>query len=240
MESSFYDQKVPALALFVGLLLTFLILRLNTRLIRRGVHWWPRNIHRGGLHIHHMVLGLPVLFVAGLIEFAVQPENPWAWILALIFGGAAAMVFDEYALVLHLKDVYWEREGRLSVVAIFIGVTLTAFLVIGLVPLDPYPLSFENQSRMAVVIFMVVNLAMVAVNFLKGKLLLGWIGFFVPFVAFFGAIRLGQPGSPWARWFYRRKPARLDRAQRRAESFDKRWGHMRRRVMDLIAGAPNK
>src|SRR6266516_4715500 len=42
-------------------------------------------------------------------------------------------------------------------------------------------------------------------------------GAFVPLVFIIGAIRLGRPGSPWARWRYRDRPAKLARASRREE-----------------------
>ena len=49
----------------------------------------------------------------------------------MIFGIGAALTLDEFALWLNLRDVYWEREGRLSVDAVIITVTLLAKFVIG-------------------------------------------------------------------------------------------------------------
>jgi lysyl-tRNA synthetase class 2 len=207
MGSFFDSQKLPSLVLLFGMVLAFLLIRVNTRLIRRGVSWWPGNIRRGKLHVHHMVLGLPAMFVVGLLEFAIQPGAPWAEILAFLFGGAAGAVFDEFALVLHLKDVYWERQGRQSIVAVFLGTSLTAFMAVGLSPLGYF------DSRW-----------------------MGWAGIFVPLIAFVAAVRLARPWSPWARWRYSHKPARLARAEARAVRFDQRWGHWQRRIIDLIAG----
>jgi hypothetical protein len=42
---------------------------------------------------------------------------------ALAYGSALALVVDELALLLDLKDVYWAREGRKSVDA---AITLVA------------------------------------------------------------------------------------------------------------------
>jgi lysyl-tRNA synthetase class 2 len=237
MGSFFDSQKLPSLVLLFGMVLAFLLIRVNTRLIRRGVSWWPGNIRRGKLHVHHMVLGLPAMFVVGLLEFAIQPGAPWAEILAFLFGGAAGAVFDEFALVLHLKDVYWERQGRQSIVAVFLGTSLTAFMAVGLSPLG------YSDSREAAVLVgwfglgsLLLNLVLVVVAFLKGRLWMGWVGIFVPLIAFVAAVRLARPWSPWARWRYSHKPARLARAEARAVRFDQRWGHWQRRIIDLIAG----
>ena len=235
---SFFDsKKLPSLVLLFGMVLAFVCLRANARLIRKGVSWWPGNIRRGDLHLHHVVFGLPVMFVTGLLEFAIRPQAPYAEILAFLFGGAAGAVFDEFALILHLKDVYWAQEGRQSVVAVFFGTSLTAFVAVGFIPLG------YSDSRGAAALIgwlglgsVLLNLAFVVVAFLKGRLWMGWVGIFVPVIGFVAAIRLARPLSPWARWRYGRKPARLVRAETRAERFDQRWGDWQHRVIDLIAG----
>ena len=156
------------------MVVTFLCVRASTRLIRKRVNWWPSNIHHGKVHVHHMVLGLPAMFIVGVVEFAVRPGTPWVEILALCFGGAAAAVFDEFALVLHMKDVYWEREGRKSVVAVFLGTSFAAFMAVGMIPLgysDPLPpTAILEWSAVGAI---VLDLAFVAVVFLKGRL---WMG----------------------------------------------------------------
>jgi hypothetical protein len=221
------------------MVLTFALFRMNSRLIRRGVTWWPGNIRRRGVHVHHIVFGLPFLFLTGLVEFALRPPSPYVEILALFFGGAAACVFDEFALVLHLKDVYWEQEGRKSLTAVFLGISLTAFLVIGLVPLGiPHSMSQMWLANWLALVIVVANLAAVIVTLFKGKLWLGWIGFFVPVLAFFGALRLARPNSPWARWRYTARPQRLARATARAGAYDRKWGRLLSRVADFVAGAP--
>jgi hypothetical protein len=56
--------KQPLLLLFLGFLVTFLFIRLSVRMIRAGVSWWPGNINRGGLHIHHVVFGVALMTAA--------------------------------------------------------------------------------------------------------------------------------------------------------------------------------
>ena len=76
-----------------------------------------------------------------------------------------------------------------------------------------------------------IGLALVAV--LKGKLAFGLIGLFVFPFAFFGAIRLAKPDSPWARKRYRTRPKKLAKSQHR-------YGERRQarldRLRDLLGG----
>ena len=88
----------------------------------------------GGLHIHHAVFGIIGMVVAGILEFAVQPGSPWLEALAFVFGSGAALTLDEFALVLHLEDVYWTGEGRKSIDAVILGLTFITLLLTGLLP----------------------------------------------------------------------------------------------------------
>ena len=82
------------------------------------VPWWPGSVKTGGVHIHHLVFGIVLLMLAGFLDFAFQPDSPWLEILAVAFGIGAGLTLDEFALWLHLEDVYWAEEGRRSVDAI--------------------------------------------------------------------------------------------------------------------------
>jgi len=75
------------------------------------------------------------------------------------------------------------------------------------------------------------------VCFAKGRVMLGVVGLFVPVVALVGALRLGHPTSPWARWRY--DDARRARAEHRFAS-DRPLVRTRRRAADLIAGSPSQ
>ena len=108
----------------VAFLVTFGIVRGITHLIRAGVGPF-HNVSTGGLHIHHLVWGILLLLVVGyvwLLEVGVG--SSWvASLTAIAFGVGAALTLDEFALWLNLQDVYWERQGRVSVdvVLIFAG-----------------------------------------------------------------------------------------------------------------------
>jgi hypothetical protein len=90
----------------------------------------------GGVHIHHFVFGMAGLLIVGyawLLLFGLQeqPKRRWFRLTALAYGVFAALILDEFALWLNLRDVYWERQGRESVEAlcIFGGLLLWAVLI---------------------------------------------------------------------------------------------------------------
>lgn len=89
------------------------MLRALTYAIRNGLVPWG-NIVTGGIHIHHYVWGVGVLLGVGLISLVVDSPryNPW---LGAAYGIGTALVVDEFALLLNLRDVYWSTEGRVSV-----------------------------------------------------------------------------------------------------------------------------
>ena len=92
---------------------TFGLVRLLTYGIRE--EWLPwGNIVAGDVHIHHYVWGVALLLVIGLVSLVVDSPrlNP---MLGAAYGVAAALVIDEFALLLNLRDVYWSTEGRVSV-----------------------------------------------------------------------------------------------------------------------------
>ena len=95
--------------------------------------------------------GPPWLFhTLWILTFALQPGSPWLEVLAFFFGGAAALTLDEFALILHLEDVYWTGEGRKSIDAIILGVTFMTLLLTGLLPRQFNELSdYVTLSRWA-------------------------------------------------------------------------------------------
>ena len=91
----------------------FALMRFSTWGIRGG--WWPfGNVRLGGRHVHHFVPGIAVAFLAGGAGLVTQSEK-LEEALAFPFGAGIGLTFDEAALLLELEDVYWTREGILSV-----------------------------------------------------------------------------------------------------------------------------
>lgn len=235
------EGKGPLVFLLVGFICAFAFIRFNTRVMRAQKRWWFHGgIRPSGVHLHHAVFGIVAMFVAGIVTFAVQPTGGWLEVLALVFGAGAALTLDEFALVVHLEDVYWEEAGRKSIDAVILGVTFAALFLTNVVPLgieQANDLAF--LSRWAVFAMVAFNVAFVVVCYLKGKLWVGTLGIFVPFVAVFGALRLARPGSPWAHDRYAGDPAKLERARRRDETFHQVWTRRKHRLWDVIGGKPH-
>ena len=92
----------------------FALMRLSTWGIRGG--WWPiGNVSVGGRHVHHFVPGILLAFVAGGVGLVGASQRARAAARAFPFGAGIGMTFDEAALLLELDDVYWSREGMVSV-----------------------------------------------------------------------------------------------------------------------------
>ncbi|MEJ7875402.1 MAG: hypothetical protein WKF62_01985 [Solirubrobacterales bacterium] len=87
--------------------------RISTHGMRGG--WWPLgNIELGGHHIHHFIPGILLAFGSGAAALLSTDERLDEK-LAIPFGVGAGLTLDEAALLLDLRDVYWTREGVLSV-----------------------------------------------------------------------------------------------------------------------------
>ena len=113
-----------------GFLSAFAFARLATWGIRQS--WWPSgNIHVSGRHIHHFVPGIVLAFGSGVCALTTRDERVEAT-LAIPFGVGMGLTMDEAALLLDLEDVYWTRQGLLSV-QVSLGVTATlAATILGL------------------------------------------------------------------------------------------------------------
>ncbi|MEW2035149.1 hypothetical protein AB0901_32180 [Streptomyces roseifaciens] len=232
--------KLPLLLALAAFVLTFLVTRVITRLIRAGKGPF-RNISPGGMHVHHVVPGVVLTVIGGFGAVASGRHGFGAMTAAVLFGTGAGLVLDEFALVLHLDDVYWTEQGRKSVelvvlTAALVGLVLAGFLPFGVNELTPE----ELHDRGLVVVNVLVNFLIALFALAKGKPRIALIGAVVPFVALFGAVRLARPGSPWARRFYRNRPRARRRARVRAYRHDTRWEAVRHRIHDLLAGAPDR
>jgi hypothetical protein len=209
-------------------LVTFLATRAVTQAIRRGRGPF-RDTSVGGVHVHHEVYGIFLLLGTGTAEFTYRPGPPWVQLLATLFGVGAALTLDEFALWLRLDDVYWGPEGRRSVDAVLLATLVGLLLLVGLSPFD----DDTTDGELALGITIAVNLLFVLVAILKGRIVFGVLGLFVPIVAFVATCRLARPRSPWARRFYREGSRRLARSQKRfPEGRRMRWEP----IVDLFAG----
>ncbi|TDD66954.1 hypothetical protein E1298_39880 [Actinomadura rubrisoli] len=223
---------------FVAFIAAFVFIRFSVRMIRRQARWWPGNVTPGGRHVHHVVFGLVFMCVGGVGGLAVADgSSGWAGAAAALFGAGTALVLDEFALVLHLEDVYWSEQGRLSVEVVFITVALCGLLLLGLRPLgvDDSP----GGGLWHIALVLLFDLCASVVALLKGKIWMGLIGLFIGVLALIGAVRLARPDSLWAR---RRYPAG-SRKERRAQARERRYRRPIERLGtalgDLVAGRPS-
>jgi hypothetical protein len=186
----------------------------------------------GGLHIHHLVWGIVTVLLTGFITFAVQPEGFWFDLLAVLFGIGAGLTLDEFALWLHLEDVYWAREGRSSIDAVIVAAAIGGLIVAGAAPFD----TGDGDSIATIAGLVLINLGFVVVTALKGKLFTALVGAFVPLLAQVGAIRLAKPDSWWSKRRYAEGSTKRERAIERHGRAEAR----RLRIFDAIGGAPSR
>ncbi|MFJ8646549.1 hypothetical protein ACIRNI_10545 [Streptomyces sp. NPDC093546] len=232
--------KLPLLLALSSFVLTFLLTRVVTRLIRAGKGPF-RNVTPGGLHIHHVIPGVVLTLIGGFGAVAVDRRGVASIVCAVLFGIGAGLVLDEFALIVHLDDVYWTEEGRKSVEVVVLTTALLLLVLLGFSPLGVDEVTpEERQSRSSLLLNFGLNFLFVLVTLFKGKFRMAIIGLFVLPVAIFGALRLARPDSLWARRLYRRRPRARARAGLRAYHHDRRWNGVRNRFQDLIAGAPDR
>jgi hypothetical protein len=239
-ETILETGRSGVLWMLIAFVITFAITRWVTRRIRaKGP---PQegdeaglvgDIHIGGVHIHHQVWGILLILVAAVLEFAYRPDTPWLEVLGAVFGIGAALTLDEFALWVHLDDVYWSEEGRKSIDAVIVAACIGGALLIGTAPFGvDDEVSSGGLASVCITVLITIGLSIVTV--LKGKLAFGLMGLFIPVFSLVGAIRLAKPDSPWAKWRYAKRPTKLARAQRR---YGERRQHRMDRIRDLLGGS---
>ncbi|OBH19320.1 hypothetical protein [Mycobacterium sp. E3247] len=117
--------------------LTFAGLRALTHWIRAGHGPSGGGMSLGGKHFHHYNIGIGMLATVGGVGLRGtdrQRRHPAA---AIAYGAANAMIVDELALLLDLKDVYWARDGRESV-DVAVGLIATGATVVAGMPFWPH------------------------------------------------------------------------------------------------------
>jgi hypothetical protein len=222
-----------ALVCLLSFLLSFLAIRTSARLTR-SVSWWPGGVQSGGVHLHHLVWGICLMLVSGFIAFAAAPLHfPWWHIDAAVFGIGAGFTLDEFALWVHLEDVYWTEEGRSSFDAVVVAVAFGGLIVLGT---KPFGLD-DAGSISGTIVTAAIVLAFVLAAAAKGRVFLAVLGMFIPMIAMYGAIRLARPQSAWARRRY--DGAKLERAKQRYASTT-RTARLGAWLSDLLAGAPSE
>jgi hypothetical protein len=235
-EAHVYDAgREPTFLMLLAFILTLAGTRFYTRMAR--IRGWGSG-HVGGVHVHHLVPGIVLSLVAGGVAIGLQPPEVWVALLAIVFGAGAALVLDEFAMLLHLDNVYWTTEGRLSIDACMVAVAFLGLAILATFPL-PTDTGSERLGRALGDGLIVLIAGFVVITLLKGKLKLGLFGIVFPPIAVVGAARLARPTSIWARRLYPQDGRRQRRSEARFAAREARWTHRRDRFYDLIGGAPH-
>jgi hypothetical protein len=93
---------------------TFAGLRALTYSIRAGKGPFG-NISVGGEHLHHYMWGIGLLSGVGAVAVRGEERHRRHPAVAVSYGAGLALIVDEFALLLDLRDVYWARQGRISI-----------------------------------------------------------------------------------------------------------------------------
>ena len=172
---------------------------------------------------------------AGTVGFVGFDSDFLSGLCAALFGIGMGLTIDEFALWVHLDDVYWAEEGRASIDAAVLSIAAVFLVVVGVRP-------FELEGGgVGAVIATILGLALytgsiyVAVS--KGRVIHGVLGIILEPLAIYAAVRLGKPTSAWARQHYGdRRPRKQERSGRRFPP-DRRTDRLKRRLRDLVGGA---
>jgi hypothetical protein len=223
-----------------GLVVSFGFIRLSTRLMRSPkVPWWPGSVvSEGGVHVHHLVFGIVLMMLAGTISFAGFAVSPIYEICAFAFGVGIGLTIDEFALWLYLDDVYWAKEGRITIDATVIAV---AFLGLVLIGTRPFDIDTDSTATViASVVSILLALSWVVIAMLKGRILHAALGFFLFPFSLYASCRIGKPTSWWAKRFYgERNPGKQAKAESRFAP-DRRTERFKEAMRDAIGGSPEE
>ena len=128
VRTVFHEELDPgqraALLSWLAFTTTFGAVRGITYSIRHGKGPF-RNVSVGGTHLHHYMWGIGL--VSGVGGVAVHGEDARRRhpVVAVAYGTGLALIVDEFALLLDLKDVYWAKQGRISIDIGVGGIALT-------------------------------------------------------------------------------------------------------------------
>ncbi len=238
-ELEAHNEQAVFLVL-VGFVGSFAFIRMSTRIIRsESVSWWPGSVEsESGVHVHHLVFGIVTMMAAGTLGFLAAGRTPYVEICAFFFGVGTGLTIDEFALWVHLEDVYWAREGRSSIDATVIAASLMLLIVLGVSPvvID----ASSTETLISSIVLALLLFACVLICLAKGRIMHATIGFFFAPIAFYGAGRIGKPDSTWARYRYGER-----RPKKQAKAIDRfppgrRTERFKEAFRDMVGGKPSE
>ena len=254
LPADFWSESFPVVDAFqervretgIGTIQMTLLAFLVTFLITRGITWSIKHgkgpfgdVSVGGTHVHHLVPGIFLLLISGVVGIAIdwQPSGLAGLIVPTLFGIGAALTLDEFALWLTLKDVYWSTQGRRSVDAVIVLAVVLALAALGI----PFWVDVWNNSDVTgssiVAAWHGLTGVLCVITFLKGKWLFAFVGLICWPLALIGAVRLARPASLWARKVYGVKKETRSRARYPEDRHSPMWFWQRRREKKEQAAA---
>lgn len=118
VSRAYHEELSPgqrsALLSWLAFTVTFTGLRALTYSIRAG-KGPGRNISVGGEHLHHYLWGIGLLSGLGAVAVRGEERHRRHPAAAVSYGTGLALIVDEFALLLDLRDVYWAKQGRISI-----------------------------------------------------------------------------------------------------------------------------
>src|ERR1700735_3796210 len=182
--------KLPLMLCFLAFVVTFVLTRTITRMIRDGRGPFRNQVTASGTHIHHSVPGIILLIIGAFTAVGGPASLGWRSFAALAVGIGTSLVLDEFALILHLQDVYWSGEGQLSVEAVSLVAACLALALGGFGRLRvPDVDGAECSLRIGADGALIVDACLALTCVLKGKYRSGLFGLFLPPVGLIGAGR---------------------------------------------------
>ena len=104
-------------------------------------------------------------------------------------------MLDEFALILHMSDVYWSQEGRLSVEMVSLAVACMGLVLVGFDPISFSGAAGDNAIIAALLGVGLTHLVLIVTCVLKGKYEFALLGAFVPLLALICSLRMARPDS---------------------------------------------
>src|ERR1700726_2251897 len=118
VRTAYHEELDPAhrsaLLSWLAFTATFAVTRGITYSIRAGKGPFG-NLSAGGEHLHHYLWGIGMLTGVGAVAVRGEDRHRRHPLVAVSYGAGLALIVDEFALLLDLKDVYWAKQGRVSV-----------------------------------------------------------------------------------------------------------------------------
>lgn len=112
-------HEVPFIV-FVSFLTTFVVTRTYIFFTHHDILSAIFSVERitiNGIHIHHLTWGIIIMSISGFLSLI--NKSPYVHRrLALIYGVGLGLIFDEFAMWLHLEDNYYSSLTYNSIVTI--------------------------------------------------------------------------------------------------------------------------